>query len=341
MNCLTEWHHGGLYFSSHLLLEKRLGWKLFRPIGLEWAAKNGGPWHYSYSDEVIHQYLDLPNDITPHDGVYEMPWHEGEQKFTMRAVTLEAFKRMDWGVVMPSVSNHDAPFAKLRDDFAPKAVLVRQMGNVNDHFDPSVVKNVLNSTNTAIPDRVNTVRYHQEFSLEDYRPEQPPNTTTVKSFLHAFPQIPDHTLWWEMEKAMPDFTFKEHGVLCRDGNLPSALMPAAIRSTAFTCHLKYWGDGFGHSAHNSAACGKPLITKHSYFQGMMVGELLEDGKTSIDISDDVASNVEKLRYWSEPSRYAEMSQNMRERFLKVVDFDSEFKEIKRFFDKAQGIVSIE
>ena len=140
---------------------------------------------------------------------------------------------------------------------------------------------------------------------------------------------------------MPDFTFKCHGVLNEDGNLPSSLMPEAIRSSAFVCHLKFWGDGYGHTLHSAAACGKPVITKSRYFDGMMAGSLLEDGKTSIDITDDVLGNVEKIRYWSEPARYAEMSRNMRERFLKVVDFDEEEKRIREFLDRSLGIVSIE
>jgi glycosyltransferase involved in cell wall biosynthesis len=342
MSTLADWHHGGLYYSLVRLFEDRLGWKLYRPIGLEWAEQ--GYWQYSKNPFVIHQYLDIPNGFESKEGIYEMPWSEGEQKFTMRGITLEGFKKMDWRFVIASVVNHEEPFARLIREHAPEAVMIRQMGNIHDRFEPAT-KNILNSTNMPVPEGINTVRYHQEFSLEDYRPQEA-GTKTVKSFLHAFstpepPQLAaDYALWRAMEKALPEFTFKEHGVLCRDGNLPSAQIPGAMRSASFVCHLKFWGDGFGHSGHCAAACAKPLITKGKYFKGMMLGDLLEDEVTFLDIGDDVAKNAEKIRYWSEPARYAEMSKNMRERFLKVVDFDREFVEIKAFLDRALNIISI-
>jgi hypothetical protein len=355
MNVFCDWHHGGLYYSLVRLFEDRLGWKLYRPTGFDWYTKRF--WRYSDNPGTIRQYLEPSDDaaglkvgqvrpaaVRP-DGVYEWPWHEGENRFTMRAVTLEAFKRMDWHFVVASVWNHEEPFARLIREHAPRAVLIRQMGNIHDHFDEGTTKNVLNSTMHEVPAGINTVRYHQEFDLGVYRPQPPESTKIVKSFLHAFattepPQlVSDHQLFHAMQKAMPDFVFKCHGVLNEDGNLPSAEIPEAVRSTAFTCHLKFWGDGFGHTGFSSAACGKPLITKGRYFQGMMLGELLEDGKTFVDIGDDVAANVEKLRYWAEPSRYAELSRNMRERFLRVVDYDAEFREIRAFLDRAQNIVS--
>ena len=357
MNVLCDYHHGPLYYSMVRLFEDRMGWKVWRPTGSDWYTK--GFWRYSDNPSTIKQYLEpssdvagmkvgaaKPADVRP-DGVYEWPWHEGENHYTMRAVTLEAFKRMDWQFVIASVCNHEEPFARLIREHAPGAVLIRQMGNIHDHFDEVNTKNVLNSTMHEVPAGINTVRYHQEFDLKVYRPDPPPDTRTVKSFLHAFattepPQlVSDHQLYHAMQKAMPDFTFKCHGVLCEDGNLPSADMPQAIRSSAFVCHLKFWGDGFGHTLHNAGACGKPVITKLRYFEGMMAGELLEAGKTAIDLCDDVASNVEMIRYWSEPSRYAELSRNMRERFLKVVDFDAEFERIKAFLDRSLNIVQIQ
>jgi len=352
MNVLADWHHGGLYYSLHLLFEKRLGWKLYRPTGVEWHSN--GFWKYSDNPGVVKQYLEPSADVAglqvgeqtplgerPADGIYEMPWHEGENKFTMRAVTLEAFKKMDWRFVVASVWNHEEPFARLIREHAPRAVLIRQMGNVYDHFEPSISKNVLNSTMMPVPETTNTVRYHQEFDLGVYRPEKPPNNTTIKSFLHAFPSleppqlVSDYRLWHAMRAAMPDYTFKEYGVLCEDGNLPSAQMPAAIRSASFVCHLKFWGDGFGHTIFNSAACGKPIITKGNYFRGMMAGQLLEDEVTFLAIGDDVEANARKIRQWSAPDRYESLSRNMHERFRQVCDFDREFLAIKDFLERAR------
>jgi hypothetical protein len=285
---------------------------------------------------TVHQYLDIPNGFTPDaDGIVEMPWVEGEQKWTMRGLTFEGFKKMDFDFVIGSVIQHEAPYIELVRFYHPKAAYIRQMGNIHDTCDYTICRNVMNSTTNVVPEGINTVNYNQEFSLEDYRFSPVTDTHVIKSFLHVFPETKDYPLWKAMKAAMPDWTYEAHGALCDDGNTPSAGMPAAIRSSAFVAHLKWWGDGFGHTIHNSAACGKPIVTKSEYFRGMMAGRLLEDGVTSIDITDDVAKNAEKLRYYAEPDRYYELSCNMYDRFKQVVDFDADFPRIVAFLDRAR------
>ena len=226
----TGTDHGGLYYSLYLLFEKRLGWELYRPIGKRWHT--GGYWRYSDNPGTVDQYLNVYNPYgelpEPQDGVYVMDWHEGRQHFPMRGITLEAFARTDFGYVVPSVNNHERSFTKLRDDFHPGAAVVRQAGNVHDTVDFGVIRNVLASTSLDVPDGVNAVRYHQEFSLQDYGPTRPPDTTTVKSFLNCHPETVYYPLWNQVRERMPDFTIRSHGNNCPDGNVPNADMPAAM-----------------------------------------------------------------------------------------------------------------
>ncbi len=336
MNVFADYHHGGLYYSLVRLFENRMGAKLYRPIGTEWFDEKR--WAYSQNVGTMHQYLDIPHDFQPDsDGVVEMPWAEGEQRFTMRGITLEGFKKMDFDYAISSVIQHEAPYKRMMEEFHPRGAHIRQMGNIHDTCDYSICRNVLNSTWNKIPEGVNTVTYSQEFSLEDYHPDPVPRQqhTIVNSFLNVMPEVKDYPLWLSMRAAMPDYTWRAYGIVCPDGNLPSSKMPSHMKISDFVCHLKWWGDGFGHVIHMAAACGKPILTKGVYYNGMMGSRLLTDGVTYIDLTDDLASNVEKIRFYSDPDRYAELSRNMYQRFKDVVNFDKDEMNVRAFLERAR------
>jgi len=336
MNVFCDYHHGGLYYSLVRLFEGRLGAKVYRPIGNEWFRE--GFWQYSQNEATMHQYLDVPSGLSPDsDGVYEMPWNEGEQPFTMRAITFDGFKRMDFDYVIGSVIQHEAPYLELVRRYHPRAAYVRQMGNIHDTCDFSICRNVLNSTLNPIPEGVNTVTYNQEFSLEDYHPVPRGDRRHISSFLNVMPQVKDYQLWLSMKAMMPEYTLKSYGIICDDGNLPSAQVPEAMRTSDFVCHFKWWGDGFGHVIHQAAACGKPILTKGSYYAGMMGGRLLTDGVTYIEMTDDADLNAARIRYWSDPDRYETMSRCIERRFRQVVDYDADLPKIRAFLDRARPL----
>src|SRR5258706_14059099 len=105
MNVLVDYHHGNLYHSLHLLFEKRLGFKLFRPIGMQWAEQGWWKVHepYGFALDTAGQYLDindkhwdsyknLNGDYKLKDDIYHV--YDPENKFQHKAVTLEKFKEM-------------------------------------------------------------------------------------------------------------------------------------------------------------------------------------------------------------------------------------------------------
>jgi len=347
-NILVDWHHGSLIYSLHLLFEERLGWNLFRPIGGEWFKR--GFWRYSNDPSVVKQYLETP-DQNPQivnwwiqwtgekpvlqNGVYEVPMFEGSHRYVHKAITFEKFLQLDFDFVIATVHQHEKPFQTLIQKHQPNAVLIRQMGNPYEAVDFNVCRNILNSTSTPMPKGVNNVSYHQEFSLDDFKYEVPINHKTVKTFLNALPTTIDWPLWHEYKQAMPEFTWRMHGLIGDDGFLPERDKAKAMREASFIWHLKSQGDGYGYVVHQACACGRPLIVKKHYYKGQLAEALMQDSETCIDLDlDSKQGNIEKIRRFSEPEAHAEMCQKTHRKFKEKVDFDEEFSQIKKFLEQA-------
>ena len=348
MNVFADWHHGSLYYSLHLLFEKRLGWNLFRPIGYDWFKR--GFWRYSRKPSVVKQYLETPDRDEQvvymwtqwsgekprlEDGVYLISMLEGSDTYVHKAITFEKFLQLDFDFVIASVYQHEKPFHELIQKHKKDAVLIRQMGNPNEVYDINICRNILNSTTAQVPQNINHVNYHQEFSLHDFRYETPTNHKTIKNFVNALPTTIDAPLWSEYEEAMPEFMWRMHGLIGRNGFLPEQDKAKAMCEASFIWHLKSQGDGYGFVVHQAVACGRPLIVKKHYYAGQFADPLLEDSVTCIDLDlGNKQENVEKIRFFSKPENHLELCENAYRRFKENVDFDKEFLEIKKFLDRS-------
>lgn len=332
MNVLADYHHCDLYHSLHLLLEKRLGMSLYRPIGLDWYER--GFWKYSDEEGVVKQFLELPKEAVDKGTHFEIadPMHGG---FT-KAVTLEQFEKMKWHILMPSVHQNELAFTKLRNELNVQAFIVRQAGNIHDVVDTRLCPNVLCS---AIPpeifEEVNTAIYHQEFDLDVYKPLMFEKENRIYNFMNCRTESRDAALFPQYREALKDFKWKDYGILCEDGILGSAAEIAReMQNAKFIWHVKFGGDGFGHVIHNAFACGVPIITRMKHYAGGLAGALLEDGKTCIDL--DAASfdiNVGRIRHFSEPELYEKMCECVRKKFAEIVDYDKEEKYLREFFNE--------
>jgi len=348
LNVLADWHHGSLFHSLHLLFEERLGWNLFRPIGTDFFKH--GFWRYSTNPQVIKQYLETP-DQNPQivkwwiqwtgekpvfeDGVYLIPMFEGTHRYVHRAVTFEKFLKLDFDFVVATVYQHERPFHELIRKHKPNAVLIRQLGNPYEAVDFNVCRNILNSTSTQIPQGINNVAYHQEFSLDDFKYEPPREHKTIKNFVNALPTTIDAPLWHEYKEAMPEFMWRMHGIIGEDGFLTEQDKAEAMRDASFIWNLKSQGDGYGFIPHQALACGRPLIVKKHYYKGQLPEALMEDSETCIDLDlDNKQGNIRKIRRFSEPEAHAEMCQKTHRKFKEKVDFDEEFSQIKKFLEQA-------
>lgn len=332
MNVLIDYHHGSLFKSLYLLFEKRLGYKVFRPIGYDWYTS--GYWKiaepYGNAQDTIGQYLDindkawdsyanLNGNYKLEDGIYHV--YDPENNITHNAITLEQFKEMQFDLVVASHPLHGNWEELLK--FQPKAKFIQQMGNENQITE---AKNVLSSVWQYEPKKdQNVIYYHQEFDDLGYTP--PTNHDTINSFVLSMPESEVFQIY---KSSLPEFKMKGYGLGSPDGPVENLIKE--MRDSAFGWHIKFW-DGYGHLIHTWAMLGRPLIIKGDYYKGKTGGLLLEDGVTCIDIDKhSLEENIALIKEASKPENHIRMCENMRKKFEEVCNFNNEAQKIKEWLD---------
>lgn len=343
MRVLADFHHQSLYHSLYMLLEQRLGWELYRPIGTEWHKE--GYWAiYNHPHTVaqflgIHQGTDMPMDV---HGVH-LPEHERKNlnytiengiyyvqdvtyKTIHRAITLSKFKEMKFDVLLASIPQHIAPYNKLADTFQPGAKTVFQVGNCWGK--QAAARNILSSTAPCDTGGIHTVFYHQEFDTNLFCYTEPEFHNVVHSYVH-YMKRPE--LFGQVAQQLPGWKMTTYGAGMTDNLIQIFDMAAAMKRSAFTWHFKPEGDGFGHSIHNSFACGRPVVVWKSHYRRKLADQLMIDGVTCINADGKSPQQIaEQLLYWSQPERHRQMCQAAYQRFREVVDFDAEFAQVQTF-----------
>lgn len=316
-----------------MLFEDRLGWELFRPIEKDWFAE--GWWQvaapYSHAEGTINQYLDVQNkswggfpnlnqDWKKDDGIYHV-W-DSENHIFHKAISLNTFKEMQFDLIIATHPLHGLWDGLLK--YQPKAKFIMQLGNENQTTD---AKNVMSSVWSFRPDAgQNVLYYHQEFPMDHLGWVEPINQKNITSMVHLLPQ-PD--VYHQYKSLLGEFVFRAYGMGCPDG-IPSTKedLGRIMKESAFGWHIKP-ADGYGHLIHQWYACGRPLITKGSYYAGKTGGLLLTDQETCIDLDrHSVKENCDLIRFWSKPENHIRMCQNARKRFEEVVNFDAEAERFK-------------
>jgi hypothetical protein len=200
MRVLADFHHQDLYYSLQLLFEKRLGWELYRPIGLEWYHEKywnvyphiGTAQQYLSLDQAINPPIGLDGPFPEHkllnknytfsDGIYYV--NDPSKDKLNRGITLEKFKETEFDILVSSIPQHIAPFNGLIRKYHPKAKHIFQVGNAWGHL-PGI-NNILASTaKFDTPPNINTCFYHQEFDLDVFRYEPPTCHSKVFSLLNS------------------------------------------------------------------------------------------------------------------------------------------------------------
>ena len=350
MKVFADYHHEDLFYSLQLLFEKRLGWELYRPAGMEWYRD--GYWRiselYNTKEETAMQFLELRDVkefpyIPPYTGQPVNKIKEvDDESYTMesngilhRALTLDQFKKMDIDIVIASIPLHFESFAKLIHDHKPKTKLIGHFGNVLWYLKDYKLRNIMASVAPQkVPDGVNAIFYHQEFPLDIFSFEEPNTSQTISSFLHVFDGYPDAPLFYDTEKIMPDWKFNSYGAGSREGTITGRENIAkAMHDSRFIWHVKLAGDGYGHIIHNAFAVGRPPIVKHEYYKDKLAGELMKDGETCIFIDGLKPQEIAtKIKYYDDPVRYENLARNAYMKFREIVDFDQEEKELRKFLD---------
>lgn len=355
-NVFTDFHHASLLQSFILLFEKRLGGKVYRPIGTEWFEN--GFWKIYDHPATVAQFLGIggatPDGTPPLNEVDSVGARIGENGKRIsiynchdidsdgvnKAITYEGFMNMKFDIVIASIPAHVEPFARLCELHPNKPKLIYQIGN-QWNFDGSLpVKNIMSSaTVNGVTSGLNVIQYHQEFDLDIFWPDtrvyHGPN---IYSFVNCFNVEQmfayDWTLFQEVERLMPNWTFRSYGGQCRDGAAHGAQQLAdKMRESLFIWHTKKHGDGYGHVLFNSAAVGRPIITKKSDYAGKLGEDLMIDGKTCINIDGlSPGDIVEKIKHYSDPRLYEYMRAMVVENFREHVNFDREEQELRQFLN---------
>ncbi len=343
MKVLLDFHHHDLWESMELLCA-RLGWTLYRPIGMEWYDE--GYWNLErawHGDAVARQYLTPWGDDI--DGRRLDKSHGRWQNL----LTLEQARDLRPDIVIASVAHNHEGFARFAREV--HAVFGLQLGNVRfseidmreDRWD--LASFGLVSAVLPGPVRVPHVTYHQEFSLADFRHEPPPQgeRLVVSSFVNCFPENVDaYAGFRAIAGSHPEHDWRVYGAY---GQVPQdeyacgnidrcASVGDAMRASDIAWHTKQWSDGYGHVIHDWFAVGRPVIGHEWYYRSQLAGPLWQEGVTSFDITDksvdEVAGIIADLR--ADPERHLRMSEAAAARFREVVDFDQEEQAIRRMFE---------
>lgn len=356
MNVFVDYHHSGLLYSLHLTLEKRFGWKIYRPIGMEWF--NRGFWDiakpYGNNPETVKQFLSLNPNQQPIDGTpplnnvrfrnpgqthyrIEDAYHGYDQK----AMTFQQFMEADIDIIIGSIPDHWLTYKRLRDQFKPKAKVVAHMGNMFDELssmlNEGIIDNLMASTLTFqvfTPARLDSshpitlVNYYQEQPVVPFEPSH--DSHSISSYAHVMPKV---ELYERYKAAMPDYKWRSYGSANSDGWMHTLTdLYASMQQDAFVYHVKPGGDGYGWNWHSAFMLGRPILTNFSDYKDKLGGQLFSEGITGIDLEKrGVAENVALIRKLVDDGTYREMGKQANKRFTDCVNYDHEADKLMRFF----------
>lgn len=313
VRALIDYHHADLVESLHLTLTDRLGIDLYIPVGMDWYTE--GVWqfgHWTFGDDRLARQF-LTRESVERDDAHPERLHN--------VVTLAEAHNLDWDYVIASVPDNYRGYHAFARQHGAKFVI--QAGNTNQHIAWELDPLVLNSSEMPLNGR--GVTYHQEFSLRDFA-YTPPETPIIGSFVNCMDRMPCWSFLAAARRAMPERTFRIHGIDGEHGNVkPTRDVARLMASYGWGWHDKVTGDGFGHVIHGWAAVGRPLIGHASHYAGKLGGPLWEDGVTCIDLD---RHSVDELPALLERWDNAAMGRAIRDRFDELVDFEAEAEQVR-------------
>jgi hypothetical protein len=339
MKVLCDYHHHDLWESLELLAA-RLGWTLYRPMGMEWFDQ--GYWNFErawHGDAVARQYLEPWGSDT--DVRYD-PSHGRYQNL----LTLEQARDLRPDIVLASVAHNHEGLARFASEVG--ATFGLQLGNVRfseidmaeDRWDLAAFGLVTTLLPVAPPKP--HVVHHQEFSLLDFRHEapEPHGRMVVSSFVNCFAE---NTIGYgqfrDTATRRPGYDWRVYGSYgsapedeYARGNINTCRGVAdAMLASDVAWHTKQWSDGFGHVIHNWFAVGRPVLGYEWYYRTQLAGPLWEEGVTSFDLTDRSPSDAVALldRLAQDDDLRIRMGDAAAARFREVVNYAEEADSIRR------------
>jgi hypothetical protein len=343
MRVLIDFHHDCLYEAMELLAA-RLGWTMYRPIGMAWYEdeywNHERKWHGS---AVAQQYLQPWGNDEP---TRRLNTFHGRWQNTM---TVDEAHASPPDIVLSSLAHNHEGFHRLATEVG--ATFGLQIGNVRfseqdmaeDRWDLAAF-GLVSGLMPVTPPKPHVV-YHQEFDAHDFRHAVPvrEGPLRIRSFVQCYPQdTPAYQYWQHTAALAPEYDWKVFGAYgeappdeYQAGNLDRCyLVGEEMRASDIGWHAKRWSDGFGHVIHQWFSVGRPVIGFRDYYKDQLAGALWVEGETAFDLGSRTPGEVVDLlrRFDEEPDYHRIVSQNAARRFREVVDYDAEAADIRRMLE---------
>jgi hypothetical protein len=324
---LADWHHPALWESLSILFEDRFGWELYAMGGEDWT-KHG--WTLASPPPIgwsAADYLSMKGAKPVGDH-----WERKEREYPRprKMVTPDQAFGMSWDFVLGSVPDHQRTFAALAGRLGAR--FVHQVGNAKHPIDQSLQQIVLASSVVRLR-RTPHVVYHQEFDRTLFAPSPIATRHDRVRVASLMLRLDWTSCEYRWLSEAPGIEWDAPGG--KDPNASTYLAPMTkvaqtIRNAGWVWMDKRIGDGYGHTIHNAAAMGRPLIGHASHYKGMLAEPFWRDLETCVDL--DRHDPKEALRLiWAisnDPGWHAEMGANIQATFDDLVDFDAEADRIR-------------
>ena len=350
MKVLVDFHHPDLYWSFVLTMERRLGWQVYRTIGMEWFNENYWEFEKFWAgDKFAQMFLPLYPDGTPadylkyyditakphvgHDILIENHWERPDPRhdYTFKMVTLEQARDQDWDIVMATVPHNQKGFAKFAKE--KKAKIVFQVGNAEHPIDWAYKPLAIISTllDPGVGNRKRFIHYDQEID-PSFSWTPLPEYGSISSFVLEWTNKSDLEKFLYTADHWPEHQFGMFGAFGNYLTTTDAVAEAMKGSRAIW-HSKAIGDGWGHVIHGACAVGRPLIGVRNYYRGR-IADRLWTPDNSLDISimpkQQVAGMVKNLLV--DEDRLQSMAVASRALFDKYIDYERDAENIRKLLE---------
>lgn len=338
MRILCDAIHADLWESLRLLFERRFGWELYAPHGMDWY--DAGIWCFEKArlgDAVARQFLQ-PWDTDVDAGPFTWRDDKTHPGQVQKRVTLEQARALKFDVVLSTLMANDAGLSVFAREIGAKFGV--HTGNQGQSClwgaaDFALLSSTTPELGPGGPPCPH-VYYRQEFDTEvAFRPDHESVIPgSVRTFVQCARVSEGYDLFKQTAGLLPGASFQWFGH-CGDadehfgGNSPDTPTVARrMRETQIAWHWKRWSDGYGHVIHNLFAIGRPVFLTAGYYTGKLAGELLVPGN-HVDITnmqpDQIAVAIDNLQH--DPEAWARMSDAAVNRFRAVVSWEEDAEAI--------------
>lgn len=348
MNILIDYcGHSDLFYSLFVLFEKRLGFKVYAPYGVDWITEG-------FLDKRTQLALDglecEGTEEVDSTYIFSRKMEPDNGRYKVRGITLSKFKETSFDIVLTSVYFNEEPFHKVVKELQPNAKLIRQIANIHE-MPTRYCKNVLcgaayhpRDYKNLPPEQgfkslgLNGIIYYPE-QYEGYTYTEPVNHNSIICLSRHIG--PKDVASWNAFKShlIPDYDFQMYGLQHNidyeidpiyGPRVPHLMLPRAIKDAAFIWYTKPEGGG-GYTVRQALACGRPVILRKIYSSAhtSIESQLFKHGINCIDldeVSEERATHM--VREWSQPEKHIEICEQVAKEFLQDTAFTEDADKIR-------------